>query len=225
MEQDLIGPIDGPAEEMPPEAEPPAMVHVRLSGKDLEVTPETAEALRLREEEFQRRLSEQGAELGRLRQTAQPPKPVKKVDYDTLLFESPQQAIDSLREEIKQEVFQVIGSAYQNDQNIRAFWGAFYQENPELSDAHDLVELMLNANLQSWAELPVSVARQRLADAVREKVHKLAKVYGTKVDSEGKAKAIDSSASRQRREAPPVEGPVTIASILRKRKAARQGKK
>lgn len=225
MDQEPVEPLIGPADDTPIADTKPPTVRVKLSGQEFDLTPDLSAALEAREQEFQRRMSEQSAELGRLRQQAPPPVTTRPtVDYDSLLFESPTRALTQLRNEIKQEIFSEIGAAYRNDQDVRGFWATFYTENPELQDAHDIVEAVLNANMNSWADLPVSQARDKLATVVRDRVHKMAQRFGAKTEVDlpkGKASAISGGEPAQRKAPGPAPEPTSITSILRKRREAR----
>lgn len=204
-DQDLM--VGGPGQEAPPETEPddepsgdapPDLVRVKLNGQDLEVTPEVAEAIQAREDEFRRRMGERSNDLGELRgfrekfnqlfsgqdQSTQQPTPIHQ-----LLFEDPEAAIQLLEENITNK----LTGAYQQQRAQDLFWSDFYGENPDLKGEDTLVQGVLNRHMDRLADLRGSMARSQLADLTRKEILRLSR----KAKSGGDGEDISGQNGRQ----------------------------
>lgn len=194
-----------PTEDQPlnaPPTEETQLVTIRLNGKTLTVTPDVADALQAREGEFQRRLSQQGQELGQLRQQVQSlatlPREKASDDSDPDLdyFRQPHQTVQQQLMKVRQEIIQEVEQKYQQEKARETFWSGFYAQNPDLK-AHDWV---VQATLaQEWSRLSVAAPEDAAADlaaATRKRIATLAQPAGQRVD-------VPQGGARTARTAPP----------------------
>lgn len=165
-----------PLPETPPE---PQLVRIRISGDTFEVPEHIADALQKRELEFQRKLSEQGAELGRLRQqprsdppATQVPSPVSNPDEDLTFFQSPTLAIqrvtEKLREELRQELRQEVAQGLSLEDQRKEYWSQFYKENPDFVGRERLVNTVIVQEFNTLKDLSPDESRKALAGTLRE---------------------------------------------------------
>lgn len=162
-----------PAEEPQEESSEPVFVNIRYQGQSYQVPEHIADAWQKREEEFNKKLSTQGAELGQLRRQArQPePEPVQQApteDEDLAFFQSPSKAISQrearLREQLKQELRQELTV----EQQRQAYWSQFYQENPELKSRERLVNFIVAEQYDSLKDLSPADSQREIARMARE---------------------------------------------------------
>lgn len=210
-----------PAGEHTPPA-PPARRVVKLSGKDIEVDADTADAIEAREVEIQHKLSEQGEELGRLRKTATtagstpPAAPAPKKDLSKLMFEQPEEFIRELKQEVREELV----SEYRNDQGEKAFWSDFSNKYPDLTHAQTLSRMLLAKHYTELGELKVDEAQKRLADYTVMEINRLSKRSATP-PSPG---SIVEPSSGHRPATPPAapSAPTKLSDVIRGRQEARR---
>ncbi|MFQ5793037.1 MAG: hypothetical protein ACE5JI_21410, partial [Acidobacteriota bacterium] len=129
-----------PEGEREPGETPPAsrLVEVSIEGSKFTLPEDVAQALEEREKGFQRKLSEQGAELGEHRKFRQEVATrmgladdggaEKEPPISELIFSEPDRFVESL----EQRIVNKLTSAYTADKNQEKFWGDFYRDNPEL---------------------------------------------------------------------------------------------
>ena len=150
-------------EEVVEEPSEPQIVRIKVNGKVLMVPEDVADAIQAREDDFNRRLSQQGAELGRLRQQQQPQQPqTTPEDEDLAFFTSPSQALKRALAEERE-------LRRQEDQlreAQRVYWNAFYKEHNHLVGRETVVESVLNQNLQYLATLSPAQSRKELGEYV-----------------------------------------------------------
>lgn len=158
--------------EQDPEPQPePVFVNIRYAGQSYQVPEHLADVWAKREEEFQRKLSDQGRELGQLRQQAQSkpqaPEP-ESPDEDLEFFQSPSKAIQrrtqSLREELKQELREELT----REQQRQHYWSQFYKDNADLKERERLVNFVVNEQFDSLKHLSPAESQQAIARSVRE---------------------------------------------------------
>lgn len=215
VQLDLYQPTEQPTEQPAPNVKT-----VRIGGVEYTVPPDLADALEQREKEFQRKLSEQAAELQDrwLRASqAQLQEPQKEQDplegVDSLLFENPKEAVKRLRDSIVSQV----SSMYQADQGRRQFWTDFYADYPELRKHQTLVDAVLNRHLQEWSSIPANQAKQLLADAVKREIAEIAK---TIAPSGARTHAEEQRQPRPRAVASETPAPPkSITQLLKERRA------
>lgn len=229
--------MGGPGEEpLPdqtgPEATPPASLagtSIRINGREFTVDPEIASALESRETEFNRRLSEQGRELGELRTwrrqaMEQPQTPPQGYDYDTALFERPRETL----QRVKEEVIEQVRREYRGEQQQQRAWNDFYRQHSDLADEDRLVRAIAAEMLQEedWAQSrDMKGFLTALADRTRGELLRITR----------KAREADAPAQRLPSGQRPVEGggtrraaapaapetPATISDIIQARQAER----
>jgi hypothetical protein len=198
------------------------------------VEPELAAALEGREQEFNRKLSEQGRELGELRtwrrqvEPQLPPRPPpQEYDYDTALFERPREALMRF----KQEIVQDLTSRYEGDQAQQRFWAGFYKEHPDLVDEERLVQAVArDLAAQGWSQEPMSRLHDFAAELAQQTRSELLRIARKTREREAPGERLPSGrvpvegGSRGRAPAEPAEpqAPPTISGLLEARRRARQ---
>jgi len=157
------------------------LVDVTINGQLIKVTPAVAAVLATREEEFKRKISEQGVEIGRLRAqtTVQVPVPEKREaepELDVMMFENPKGFVKRLREEMRNDITKELRAQYQEDQKkvgLEKFMDRFTSEYPELADKADFVFYQLNKHWADLEGLKVPEARVRLAEITKQEIANL----------------------------------------------------
>jgi len=210
-----------------PEPAAPKLVKVKHGGKDLDLPEDAATAWQEREREYERKMSQQGAELGELRtwrktveQQIAPKKEPAEPDLNTLWFENPQAAYQKIKQEIRQE----ITGDYRRDQALRSFWDGFDRENPDLRDDRWVAEATFTEHLDTLADMTPAKAREELADLTRKKILKLTrKVKPTDTDTNPRTLLEPASGDRPPRPARDEdEGPKSMTELIAARRAARR---
>ena len=216
----------GPGGDAPVDAPAPKLVTVKHGGREIQVPEDVATAWQEREREFDQRLGKQGAELGELRKRWQSvestvvPRPERPADdLETQWFENPRKAFERIKQEVRQEITE----DYRTDQARRTFWETFDRDNPDLRDDRWVAEAVLQEHMDSLEALPVSKARESLADLTRKKILGLTrKVKAT--DTDTRSHTLLEPASGDRLPAPARtedEGPKTLSDALAARRAQR----
>lgn len=218
--------VEDQSEDTQPEVQ---MVRIRYAGSTYEVPEHLADVWAKREEEFQRKLSEQGRELGQLRQQTQVPSPVQtrpeppQEDEDLAFFQSPSETIKrreaALRESLREEFRQEQAILVQRQQ----YWSQFYTENPDLRGREKLVNAVVSQEYENLKDLPPNESRVRLAEAI-------ASLLGTKKpDAEDSVPLTRKPVQAERpgnppaprKPAPPAKD-ITLSEELRMRSEARR---
>lgn len=204
----------------PVKPEPSATVTVKYGGQEFAVPPELGAALQAREQEFGRKLSEQGGELGELRkfrqsvqQTVTPTPPPR--DLGTMLFENPNEALVRHKEEIKSEIRQ----EYTQVQNERDLWLKFFQQNEDLDGEQPVVQLMLQQYGNEIRSLPESDRFKKLGDLTRREIIRIANKFKGGGDEEdlpsGRAIVEGASTPRPKKVVTEPEKPKSLSEIIR----------
>lgn len=161
-----------PEEEVEPQE--PVLVRVRIDGKTLMVTEEVADALQAREAAFQKKISEQGAELGRIRQQVkQEPRQEQQADSgndDLEFFQSPTKAFQKHTESLETRITDKIRQEYAVEQSRREYWGQFYKDNPSLVGKEKFVHAIVAQEYDSLKDLPPDQSRTELGRIIGEMV-------------------------------------------------------
>lgn len=210
----------GPAESVDEvQGEPEEYVKVKIDGVEYTVTKEVAAAMEERERGFQRKLTEQAVEItSRYKQPQQVSnaQPVED-NLDVLLFENPKEALKKLEDRIITRV----ATAYNAEQGVRDFWGAFYQENEDLKRYDRIAKVLLNEHFNEWANLPSATARQRLAQAVRDEVLNIVEGHtGTRPQRSRTFVESSNSGTRPAPRQPAPAKPKTLSEVIHARRAA-----
>lgn len=225
-----VDPSPGP-ETLPPE---PTGTSIKIGGREFTVDPELASALEGRETEFNRKLSDQGREVGDLRawrrqiETQLAPKPPnQEYDYDTQIFERPREALGRFRQEIVSEIEQ----KYQGEQTQRRQWETFYKNNADLADEERLVKSIAQDLIhQGWgtreaSEIPAFM--DELAKQARSELLRIArKAHEAEAPGERLPRGrtpVESGGGRRTPEAPAPTGPTTITAMIQARQRKRSG--
>lgn len=175
FENPTVDEVEEPLQAAEPQEEPsePVFVNIRYAGQSYQVPEHIADAWQKREDDFNRKLSQQGAELGQLRRQSRPPEPQPESvqpteDEDLAFFQSPSKAISQrearLREQLKQELKQELTLEQQRQQ----YWNQFYQENPELKSRERLVNFIVAEQYESLKDLSPAESQREIARMVRE---------------------------------------------------------
>jgi hypothetical protein len=141
-------------------------------------------------------------------------------ELSQLLFNDPKAAIAKIREEVGQEIETKLTRKYTSDQNTQKFWNAFDDKFPDLKGDRDLVEMTMNANLSTLANIPVEDAMDRIAELTRNRIARYTKSRpkGPRPFAEG---ASPPMPPRQQEEE---EKPPSLSDIVRRRRAAKQNR-
>lgn len=158
----------------------PELVAVNIAGRELKVTQEVADSIKDREDEFDRKLSGQGGELGDLRKykeehpdTAPSPKPGETppdgegVDYTTLFFTNPKEAARQILKEARDTIIPEVASAYNQDKALDSYWNSFYKDNEDLKGFDLVVKSVMKRDWESLKGLHVTDSKKKLADSSR----------------------------------------------------------
>lgn len=224
---------------VPAETPAPEFVEIKIDGKTYSVTPEVAEAMQARERSFNQRFSQQGQELGQLRQMVntinqsnqrpQDPAPGPADDPDLPFFESPSRAIKQFGQTLRQELTQELRQQYQIEREREAWWGHFYRDNPQFVGKEAVVNAVLVQSFDAIKDLPGPQARQKLAESINELVGSFQQP-GTRQPASSRPAVTERASGPRAPVASPAEpeGPTTLTEILMKRReqrrAARLGK-
>lgn len=164
-------------------------------------------------------------ELANLRRASPPPREAApqqtpNADLGALLFTEPEKAIERIRQEVKAEIETDLTRKYNQDQNTQKFWSAFDQKYPDLKSDRDLVEMTMNGNLATLANIPVEDAMEKLAELTRNRISRYTKSrpQGRRPFAEG---ASPPTPPRQQQEE---ETPPSLSDIVRRRRAARHNR-
>jgi hypothetical protein len=214
----MVGGPDVP-ENPPDQPQTPPRHRVKIAGRDFEIDPDLAAALEEREREFQRKLSEQGAELGALRRLAQrapaPPQAPAEEPLSTMIFTDPDRAIQRLRQDIMQE----LENRYRQDQAWREFWTEFDRAHPALAGERALVQAVLQEHFTEVADLPVRQAIARIGELTTQKLVGLAaRARGNPERTLVEGGGTGPAAKPPKPEEPE---PKSLSQLLRERRAVR----
>lgn len=147
-----------------------------------------------------------------------------ETDWDNLMFSDPKKAVALIKKQAKEETQAELRAEYQREQGTTKFWNSFYAKHQEFKRDldHDLIELTLNSNLQSLANIPVTEALDKLADLTRDRILRYA---GGK--PKGKKAVVEGAEPPTPRGPPkaPDKRPASLSDVIAKRKDARRTKR
>lgn len=175
--------------------------------------------------EVQAQLRQTQQELADMRtrvapQTVQPQAPApEEIDWEKALFEDPKGAVSKIIETTKKAV----RAEYVQDQGRREFWNRFYAKHPDLEDSHELVQMVLNANMATLGNKSIPDAIRDLSALTRQKIASYIQGQGKNTRRTNRAQAEGGGPAPQQRTAPRPENsePQTLGSLIRKRRAAK----
>jgi hypothetical protein len=152
-----------------------------------------------------------------------PPKdPVDDTDWDSLIFSKPKEAVKKIMEVTRQETIKEMTAAYNRQEGNKRFWDSFYAKNTQFDREmdHDLIELTLNKNLATLANIPVAEALTKLADLTTDRLLRYA--GGTR--PKGKKAVVEGSAPpAPRRPTAEPSRPGSLGDVIKNRRKARRG--
>lgn len=142
----------------------PAVVHVQLGGKIVEVTPAVAEALyaeqRIRYTQTQH---EAAALRDQAQQATQRPVAQEAQDPDLAFFQSPTAQVRHIVNEARQEVVQYMQEEERKrkfQEELRSFRSGIFRAHPALVETAGLVDYVLNEKFQEIAPLHYTVSER-----------------------------------------------------------------
>lgn len=100
-----------------------------------------------------------------------------KKSYTELLFEDPEQAVASIKQDIKAE-FDI---QRQQEENRKSFWSQFYVENPDLRGKEEIIDGMVAKNWGSLSLLTVADFGKKVADDSRVMLKKAGLMNATEI--------------------------------------------
>lgn len=200
----------------------PKLVRIRLQGKTLMVTEDVADAIQAREDGFNRKLSEQGAELGRLRQQSRPETPQAQpedpADQDLEFFQSPTRFLQRFAQQVEERTTQRLQQEQQAREGIRQWWDNFYRQNGDLDGHRRAVDFVMQEIYQEIAHLPLHESQQILADRTREFLGGKGQQEGRTLPNKQVTSERSSSQGQTRKQAPQSDNePKTLGDALRSR--------
>lgn len=183
---------------------------------------EQLEAMRLENAKLQGKLDAMAARP-RDPVSPPPPKPKEKKNWEKMLFEDTDNAVEALRKEIKEEVITEVRGQYQQDTGEKEFWNDFWATNPDLKKAEDddIARITLQRNYTALGDLPVSEAIKKLGELTRERILKY--TGGKKKEPNPKEKA-QTEAGGEKKPNPPApqdDKIVSLSDLIRARRANR----
>ena len=169
---------------------------------------------------MERRHSEELASIRRQTPPPREPQAPPKEPLGQLLFTEPEKALTRLRQEVGQEIEEKLTRRYNQDQNTQRFWTDFDTKYPDLQSDRDLVEMTMNSNMGTLANIPVEKAMEKLAELTRDRISRYTKArpQGRRPFAEGAGPPMPQR-QQQQEEAPP-----SLSDIVRRRRAARQNR-
>lgn len=153
------------------------------------------------------------------KQVAAPPKE-EEPDWDNLIFTKPKEAVKLIKEAAIKQAKAEMAAEYNKDQGTKQFWAEFNAAHPDLKDDRDLVEMTLNSNLDTLANIPVPKAIEMLADLTRDRILR----YSGGVKPKGKkAMAEGSGGPTPKPPAKPTAEVTSLSDIIKARRNKRRG--
>jgi hypothetical protein len=143
------------------------------------------------------------------------------VDWDTLIYENPKEALRIHGERVAKSVEQNLTRKYQQDKNEQRFWDKFYAKHKDLTDDRDIVELVLSKNLSTLANKPSDEAMDELADLTRRRIMR----YSDNPRPRKGSRAVVEGGHAPTHKATPkqAEQITTLSSLIKARRAKRMG--
>lgn len=180
-------------------------------------------------DQLKAQLATQQAEVDALRRQIPPatPKapaapekdPLDTTNWDQEIFSKPGEAVKKIVEITEARVTAKLRGEYKKEQGTEKFWNSFYAKHKDLNREkdHDIVEMTLNKNLASLANIPVDKALDQLADLTRDRIM----VYAG-----GKARkrpVVEGSSPPQDRKPTEEAKPAgSLSEVLKRRKEKRR---
>jgi len=222
--------VGGPGQDAPVEEPKPATptgVEMTIAGQKRMVDPDIAAWIEERERQTERKISQMGTEVGRLRQLENQIASLNKAqttqaqpNFDTLIFENPSEAKRLMKEEVKQE----IRAEYSAAENEKEFWREFYKRHKDLDEDDFLVKSIASKNIQLISTLredPLAM-QDKIADLSRREILRIAN--RAKSDTPDKTRAVVEGKSIEAPKPTPrpeTEEKGSLSQVIRERRKAR----
>ena len=223
--------IGGPGSEEPPveeEKKPatPTGVEMTIAGQKYTLDPAIASALEERERQFERKMSQQGTELGELRRLKQQVDALNQAqaaqaqpNMDTLLFENPTKALEMHRQQIVSELTQ----KYEQEKRQQEFWRDFKSRHKDLEGDDLVIHAVAAKNAASLNTItdPIEMA-DKIADFARREILRISN--RAKSDTPDKTRAVVEGKSFEAPKPTPrpeTEEKSSLSQVIRERRKAR----
>jgi len=218
---------DAPVEEKKEPATPTG-VEMTIAGQKYTLDPAVASALEERERQFERKMGQQGAELGELRRLKQQVDALNQAqaaqaqpNLDTLLFENPTKALELHRQQIVSELTQ----KYEQEKRQQEFWRDFKSRHKDLEGDDLVIHAVAAKNVASLNTItdPVEMA-DKIADLSRREILRIAN--RAKSDAPDKTRAVVEGKSIEAPKPTPrpeIEEKGSLSQTIRDRRKARHG--
>jgi len=230
-EKDRAVMVGGPGQETPVE-EPkqpatPTGVEMTIAGQKYTLDPAVASAIEERERQFERRMGQQGAELGELRRLKQQVDSLNQAqaaqaqpNLDTLLFENPTKALEIHARQIEDRLTQ----KYEQEKRQQEFWRDFRSRHKDLDGDDIVIQAVASKNAASLSTIndPVEMA-DKIADLSRREILRIANRARSDTPEKTRAviegKSIEAPKPQPR---PETEERGSLSQVIRERRKARQ---
>ena len=222
--------VGGPGQDAPVEdkKEPatPTGVEMTIAGQKYTLDPAIASALEERERQFERKMSQQGTELGELRRLKQQVDALNQAqaaqaqpNLDTLIFENPTKALEMHRQQIVSELTQ----KYEQEKRQQEFWRDFKSRHKDLEGDDLVIHAVAAKNAASLNTItdPIEMA-DKIADFARREILRIAN--RAKSDTPDKTRAVvegKSIESPKPTPRPDTEEKGSLSQTIRDRRKAR----
>lgn len=104
------------------------------------------------------------------------PNPQMPGDSTDLLLTDPTKFVKVVTE----NVLQAVDQRDQNKEGIKQMWDDFYHKHPDLKDVDWHVQSVLKEKAKDWWDLPLSEAKENLAQEARKRIDLIKKKFGVK---------------------------------------------
>jgi hypothetical protein len=210
-------PVDPPEnEDTPPEEE-----QQEEEDEEQEDKPDPLKDMQRQMDQMKTDHAKEMADLRRNIGPAAPKEPKEekpKTSYKDLIFTDPDKAVEQIQNEAVEKATALLRGQYERDQGTQKFWAGFYEKHKDLKDDKDLVELTLNSNLPSLANIPVDDAMKKLADLTRERIIR----YSGGTKRNGKKAVVEGNSPPSERRPPAIGAEVTsLGDVIRARRRKR----
>jgi hypothetical protein len=210
-------------------------VKIKMSGKEFEVAPELASAYEAREQEFQRKVSENSGELGTLRKYKQEVEPVLTqlrsspqgqstgTNLNVLWYENPEAAAKVVEDRVSQR----LTAQYQQAESIKAFWDGFYSENKDLAEDKFVVKAVFSEKYGELAPLSIREAQTKLADATRDELLRISRKMKSENTTLNRSGELEEASGERAPKPTAAEledrnAPKTLSEVIASRRQARR---
>lgn len=175
FEQSLESEGDAPDPDPESGDTPPEKVTVTVNGQELEVSPEVAAAIEAQQEQFRREREALKQEV--LSEVNPQPEPshkgVTKDEFDEDEFwTNPAAAVQKVVDKRVGEAREEFQQHQRKTEDQRKFWSSFYDKHPELKEDEDIVQMILDRDYSTLADMEIDKAQDELAKRAAKRIGK-----------------------------------------------------